>query len=224
MIIKHSEKLKVGVIDYGVGNLASVMKALNFLNIDAILVEKTSTINLTDSLILPGVGNFANCKKLLDIGGWTQSILEESLVKQKPLLGICLGMHLLGSKGYEGSENEKDITGLCLINGTVSSLKNSGCSARIPHVGWNSIVIKEPNSPIFNGIPDKTDFYFVHSYGFFPANTNNIVASVQYGGLLIPVAIQNRHIWGVQFHPEKSSKAGLRLLNNFYNYALNVKD
>lgn len=221
--MKLSNKFKVGLIDYGVGNLGSVISAFNVMDIDVRLIEKASDLKLADCLILPGVGNYASCKALLDAGGWTQSLVEETYFRQKPLLGICLGMQLLSTEGYEGAKKGEKISGLSFVEGSIISLKDSGCSDRIPHVGWNSISIQQTKSPIFNGIPNITDFYFVHSYRFIPDNIESIVASVDYGGLSIPAAIQNQHIWGVQFHPEKSSKAGLKLLSNFYNYSINAK-
>ena len=205
--------MKVGVLDYGVGNLGSVLRALEELHATPVLIDRAIDAHQADALLLPGVGGFAECKRLLDAGGWSQAIREEVLVYDKPLLGICLGMQLLADSGEEGASPEAPIPGLGLIPGHVGSLKALGCTARVPHVGWNSITVRNPSS-LFDGIPDGTDFYFVHSYAFVPDNSEDVVATTDYD-VQIAAAVARGHVWGTQFHPEKSSRAGFRLLKNF---------
>ena len=213
--------MKVAIIDYGVGNLGSVARSLEELKVKPVLVDRAVDLHLSDSLILPGVGNFAECAKILESGGWNNSILEEVNEKKKPILGICLGMQLLASYGLEGSLNlDKKVTktkGLGLIPGTVKSLKKLGCDLSIPHVGWNEVTYTNSYQALFDKIPENTDFYFVHSYAFLPENTDHIIANTKYS-VSVVAAVNNKHIWGTQFHPEKSSRAGLKLLENFiYN-------
>ena len=208
--------MRVGVIDYGVGNLGSVIRALEELRVTPVLITRAIDMHTADSLILPGVGNFADCAKLLGDGGWLQSLRDEVQVDGKPLLGICLGMQLLATTGMEGTENNAAIgtSGLGFIPGRVESLRSLGCSLRIPHVGWNEVTSHMTSSGLFNGIPDSTDFYFVHSYAFVPDDPTHVLATTVYD-IPITAAVRCGHIWGTQFHPEKSSRAGFQLLRNF---------
>ena len=205
--------VKVGVIDYGVGNLGSVLRALEELEVTPVRLRRTANIHQPDALILPGVGNFTECKRLLDVGGWSEAIREAASVYNKPLLGICLGMQLLADSGDEGAKDANGTPGLGLIPGRVVSFKTLGCSLRIPHVGWNSIVIKS-RAHLMRAIPDGTDFYFVHSYAFVPQNPDHLLATTAYD-VQVTAAVGRGHIWGTQFHPEKSSRAGFQILRNF---------
>jgi glutamine amidotransferase len=208
--------MRVGVIDYGVGNLGSVMRALEELRVSPTLITRAIDMHTADSLILPGVGNFADCARLLDEGGWSQALRDEVQGAQKPLLGVCVGMQLLATSSMEGAGvNAPDGTpGLGFIPGRVEHLRTLGCSLRVPHVGWNEIGNAPTSGGLFDGIPDGTDFYFVHSYAFVPEDPTDVVATTDYG---VPViaAVRRGRIWGTQFHPEKSSRAGFRLLRNF---------
>lgn len=208
--------MKVGVIDYGVGNLGSVARALEELRATPVLVTRAIDIHNVDSLILPGVGNFADCAQLLNDGGWSQALREEVQGAGKPLLGICLGMQLLASTSMEGvSEGATDSArGLGFIPGRVVGLRLLGCPLRIPHVGWNEVTSHATSGGLFNEIPDGTDFYFVHSYAFIPDDPTHVLATVDYG-LPVTAVVRSGHIWGTQFHPEKSSRAGFRLMRNF---------
>ena len=213
--------MKVAIIDYGVGNLGSVARSLESLKVKPILVNRPADINLADSIILPGVGNFTECAKILENDGWSKIILEQVNKKKKPILGICLGMQLLASFGLEGSLNQdsEGVKGLGLIPGSVINLKELGCNLSIPHVGWNEINLENKFESVFYEIPKNTDFYFVHSYAFLPENLDHIIAKTEYG-ISIVAAVRNKHIWGTQFHPEKSSRAGLKLLENFINISI----
>jgi len=208
--------MRVGVIDYGVGNVGSVMRALEELSATPILVSTPADMKKVDKLILPGVGNFSDCARLLDEGGWMKALPEEVLANNKPLLGICLGMQLLATLGTEGATKEMDdgMPGLDLIPGRIESLKTLGSSLRIPHVGWNEVTYHDAGNSLFSGIPELTDFYFVHSYAFVPINPDHVLAKTSYG---IPVvaAVRSGNVYGTQFHPEKSSRAGFQLLDNF---------
>ena len=207
--------MKVGVIDYGVGNLGSVMQALEELHVTPVLLTHAIDVHTVDSLILPGVGNFADCARLLDGGGWTQTLRDEVLVAGKPLLGVCLGMQLLASFSTEGAENTTNSTpGLGFIPGRVENMRTLGCGLRIPHVGWNEVTSHAKSGGLFDGIPDGTDFYFVHSFAFVPDDPAHEVAATVYD-IPVTAAVRHGHIWGTQFHPEKSSRAGFRLLRNF---------
>ena len=209
--------MKVGVIDYGVGNLASVLRALKELRVTPVLVNRAIDMHATDRLILPGVGNFADCARLLNDGGWSNALRDEVLGFNRPLLGVCVGMQLLADSSTEGGVAGQDTPGLGFIPGQVHHLQSMGCTQRVPHVGWNSIVCSHPNDPLFDGITDGTDFYFVHSYAFLPRDDLNVLATTDYG-VPVTAVVRRGHIWGTQFHPEKSSHAGLRLLNNFIKF------
>jgi imidazole glycerol-phosphate synthase subunit HisH len=205
--------MRVGILDYGVGNLGSVSRSLEELEVEAILIDKSEDVHLADALILPGVGGFTECMRILDSGGWTEAIRHEVLAQSKPILGICLGMQLLADFGEEGASLQEPTKGLGLVSGRIVSLKSLGCELRIPHVGWNSI--KVLGAPLlFDTIPDHTDFYFVHSYAFELDLKESLIATFDYG-IEITAAVNFNHVWGTQFHPEKSSRAGFRLLKNF---------
>lgn len=208
--------MRVGVIDYGVGNLGSVARALEELRVTPILVARAADAHTVDSLILPGVGNFSDCAKLLDDGGWVQALRDEVYAGVKPLLGICLGMQLLANTSMEGVVEgaHRSSPGLGFIPGRVESLRTLGCDLRIPHVGWNEVTSRTSVGGLFDGIPDGTDFYFVHSYAFVPDDPSHVLATTVYG-IPVTAAVRCGHIWGTQFHPEKSSRAGFQLLRNF---------
>ncbi len=205
--------MKVGVLDYGVGNLGSVLRALEELRATPLVIDRAIDAHRADALILPGVGSFAECKKILDERGWSEAIRSEVSVYKKPLLGICLGMQLLADFGEEGASAERPIAGLGLIPGRVIGLRSWGAHVRIPHVGWNSI-LKIGDNLLFDGIPDGTDFYFVHSYAFMPESSEDVIAVTDFGAD-VTAAVGRGNVWGTQFHPEKSSRAGFQLLKNF---------
>lgn len=208
--------MKVGVIDYGVGNLGSVMRALEDLRVTPALVARAVDLHANDSLILPGVGNFAECAQMLVEGGWFQALRDEVLGANKPLLGVCLGMQLLASRGMEGAgaERPEGVPGLGFIPGDVRHLRDLGCALRVPHVGWNEVTAKGRGRGLFDRIPDGVDFYFVHSYAFVPEDASDVLATTEYG-VRLTAAVRRGRVWGTQFHPEKSSHAGRQLLRNF---------
>lgn len=206
--------MKVGVIDYGVGNLGSVLRALEELRVAPVLVNRAVDMHAADCLILPGVGNFADCVRLLAAGGWITALRDEVQGYNRALLGVCVGMQLLADSSTEGAEEGQGTPGLGFIPGQVRHLRSFGCTQRVPHVGWNGITRMRSDDPLFEGIPDGTDFYFVHSYAFAPQDSVDVLATTDYG-VPVTVAVRRGHVWGTQFHPEKSSRAGFRLLKNF---------
>lgn len=205
--------MKVAIINYGMGNLNSVRRSFEEVGADAVVVNHPSTLYEVDRIVLPGVGSFAEGMAHLNQGGWVSALHDVVNLHNKPLLGICLGMQMLASKGYEGDETK----GLGFISGEVKRIDLLGCNERIPHMGWNEVRYKTKNV-MFDSIPDASDFYFVHSYAFVPTNLDNLIATVDYGCELTAV-ISNNHVFGCQFHPEKSSKAGRQLLSNFMSYS-----
>jgi glutamine amidotransferase len=194
------------------GNIGSIRRALEDLGADTFVAEHPSALFDANRIVLPGVGAFAEAMGRLHGEGWSDAL--DRLVKEqgRPLLGICLGMQLLASSGDEGGPNP----GLGFIAGKVKRLDTLGCTLRIPHVGWNDIVTV-PDDPLFTHIPQDTDFYFVHSFAFVPDDNRCCIAKTHYE---IPVvaAVRSGHIYGTQFHPEKSSRAGRQVLRNFLEY------
>lgn len=204
--------MRVAIVDYGMGNLGSVARALGELGADAYIAERAERLADAQRVVLPGVGSFAEGMLRLNDGGWTAA-LRAQVAEGKPLLGICLGMQLLVSTGTEGGGGK----GLDLIPGQVQRLDMLGCRERIPHVGWNSIKLSTIAAVLFHEIPDDTDFYFVHSFAVSDVPAENIVAEVDYGVRLV-AAVARGVVFGTQFHPEKSSKAGFRILKNFLEF------
>jgi imidazole glycerol-phosphate synthase subunit HisH len=209
--------MKVGIIDYGVGNLGSVAKAIEALGVARLcpaLVDRPADLQTQDCLILPGVGNFAGCSQLLEAGGWSDAIRGAVKSQGRPLLGICVGMQLLADSSEEGAISGQDWPGLGLVPGRVRHLRALGCTLRVPHVGWNDITAEANADRLLQGVPDHTDFYFVHSYAFVPEDPADIAAVTHYG-IPVPAVVRRGTVWGTQFHPEKSSRAGFRVLRNF---------
>jgi len=196
----------IGIIDYEMGNLASVQKALTFLKAESVISSDPVELNNCKYLILPGVGSYYEAMQNIHSKNLTNFIKHSTLDQKKPFLGICLGMQLLSQMGTEDTKCE----GLGLIEGTVELIPDHGLP--IPHIGWNNIYI-EQESPIFNDIK-ILDFYFVHSYYFKASKLENILASTEYGKK-ITAMVKKDNILGAQFHPEKSQDSGLQLLKNF---------
>lgn len=201
--------MSIAIVNYGMGNLASVSRALETIGHEAVIANYPEELRSASHIILPGVGAFAQGIDRLNENGWTAEIGRLVRDQGRPLLGICLGMQFLASRGKEGGERE----GLGLIDGDIAHLADLGCGERVPHVGWNELHIDRAD-PLFSTIPEGTDYYFVHSYGFRVADERHRLASVRYG-CNVAAVVRRDNIWGTQFHPEKSSKAGLQLLRNF---------
>lgn len=200
----------VAIIDYGAGNLSSVKKALDYLGAENEITQDRDRILSASHVILPGVGSF---------GDAMNSMRERNLVDtvkmaaaEKPFLGICLGLQLL----FERSEESPGAEGLGILKGEIVSIpKDKGI--KVPHIGWNSISLKQTDG-IFSGIDDESYFYFVHSFYLKGADENVVAATTQYS-VEIECAVQKGRLCATQFHPEKSSKVGLQILNNFLKEA-----
>lgn len=200
--------MNVGIVNFGLGNIASVHKAVETVGHRAFILDDPAHLAGTDRIILPGVGAFGDGMLRLERGGWVGPI-HDAAVARKPLLGICLGMQFLADSGTEGGECK----GLGLIPGTIVSLRELGCSERVPHVGWNETRTRREDE-LFAGLPGTNDYYYVHSYAFRAGSDEDVLATVDYG-CEITAVVRRASVWGTQFHPEKSSKAGLHLLRNF---------
>lgn len=201
--------METAIIDYGMGNLLSVQRAFEKCGSDAIITDNPLELREAERIVLPGVGAFPDAMENLKKGGWLEELDRAVLQKKTPLLGICLGMQLLAEKSYEVCE----CSGLGYIPGEIIRFQSKEENERIPHVGWNEIEICTDH-PIFDGIKDKTNYYFVHSYHFVTKNEADIVAKTPYCGEFVSVVARD-NIIGTQFHPEKSQKAGFRLIKNF---------
>jgi glutamine amidotransferase len=196
----------VAIIDYGMGNVASVQKALNFLKIDNVITGDHEVIKKAKTILLPGVGSFAQGMKNLNDRGLVELLTDEVVVKKKKFIGICLGMQLVMEKGIEPF----DCKGLGWVKGSVVKFELQDLN--VPHMGWNNIQIL--NDTYFNEC--KTDdFYFIHSYHVVPENKEDIAATVNYGFDVV-ASIQKDNIFATQFHPEKSQNAGLSILKTFF--------
>lgn len=206
--------MKVAIINYGMGNLGSVRRSLEEVGADVVIANHPSILYEVNRIVLPGVGAFPEGMSHLTKGGWVVALQETVLQQKKPLLGICLGMQMLADVGDEGVET----AGLGFIAGTVKRIDQLGCDQRVPHMGWNEVHYQAADHVLFQHIPDSSDFYFVHSYAFETRNTEDLLATTQYGSSLTAVVAKD-NIFGCQFHPEKSSKAGRQLLKNFMAYA-----
>jgi glutamine amidotransferase len=205
------------VVDYGLGNLASVQRAIRYLGKNVTVTDNAKKIAAADSLILPGVGAFAHGMMNLNEKGLINEIKHFS-VEEKPLLGICLGMQLLMSIGEESGINK----GLDLIQGKVlhfSQFEQFDRSYKVPHIGWNALEVPRKEASwddtILDGIPVNSYVYFVHSFVVVPNNDDHVLASTIYGDLQYCAVAQKRSIYGCQFHPENSGEVGLQILKNF---------
>ena len=199
----------IAVIDYGVGNLFSVEKALMQFATDVLITGDKELIAKADKLVLPGVGDFGECMSNLEATGLIPTI-RECIAKGTPLLGICIGEQIL----FEGSEESPGVKGLGIIPGVVRKIKANGL--KVPHMGWNNISLTEAGSKsaLFKGLDQKPYMYFVHSYYAVPQDSGFITAETEYGSRLT-AAVKKGNVQAVQFHPEKSGDTGLRLLKNF---------
>lgn len=196
----------IAVINYGLGNLHSVHKALAFVGGDAQVTSDPETILKADKVVLPGVGAFADGMSGLERHGLSDAV-QKVAIQGKPLLGICLGMQLL----FEESDEQGIHQGLALLSGKVVQFQEPGI--KVPQIGWNQVNITR-ESPLNRGIQDGEYFYFNHSYYCVPENADDAIAMTEYG-LRFSSAVEQGNIYGVQFHPEKSQKTGLRIMKNF---------
>lgn len=200
--------MNVGVINYGMGNIDSVCRAVEHIGYDVDIITRSSELEAVSHIILPGVGTYSAAMDHLNQSGLLEAIKYQVIEANKPILGICLGMQILSDVGEEVHLTK----GLGLIPGKVIKLKSSTNEEKIPHVGWNEV--RHQDDGLFSEIISGKDFYFVHSYHFISSKPENIVATTPYCGETV-TAIRSGHVYGVQFHPEKSQKNGLKLIQNF---------
>ena len=196
---------QIAIIDYGVGNLRSVEKAFAAMGCDAVVTSDVALLQNAERLVLPGVGAFGACMQALTERGF-DDLVRERVKRGVPLLGVCVGMQML----FEQSEEFGQTVGLGLLKGVVRRFSSD---LVVPHVGWNQIHQRECH-PLFEGVPDQSFFYFVHSFYCEPADKNAVMGETDYGVTYASVVAQG-NVCGVQFHPEKSQAVGLRLLKNF---------
>ncbi len=196
----------VAIIDYGMGNVLSVQKALSKLGIDSIVTADKNQISASSHIILPGVGSFNRAMKNLNEKELINTLHHEVKVVKKPFLGICLGMQLLADHGFEDGETK----GLGFIEGIVKEIPSNNLP--VPHIGWNEINIK--NAQYFGNVKDN-NFYFVHSFYLEASNVEDVAATVNYG-IELTAAVQKDNIFGTQFHPEKSQEEGIAVLKSFF--------
>lgn len=197
----------IAIIDYGMGNLRSVQKAIEHTGHETCITQKPADVRRAQGVILPGVGAMRPAMEKLQNLGFIDPI-KEAIADRKPFLGICLGFQLLFEKSSEGG----DVAGLGILEGTVERFDNK--NLKVPHMGWNQIKINNPLCPIFNRVKNETNAYFCHSYYVKPKDTSLVVTVTEYGKPFAS-SIQRGNLFGVQFHPEKSQTVGLQILNNF---------
>lgn len=195
----------IAIVDYGAGNIFSVKNALDYIGVENQLTADAKDLVNADRIILPGVGAFPWAMKMLNSSGLVDVIREQA--KVKPFLGICLGMQLIFDKGYEFEETD----GLGLIKGTVKKIERDDLS--IPHMGWNSLIVNN-ECPLLDGLSQDEYVYFVHSYAAV-CDDKDVAAYCDYGGKITALVYDGKYVYGSQFHPEKSSAAGLKMLKNF---------
>ena len=207
--------MNVTIVDYNSGNISSVVNSFNEVAKKKVNIEVTSDLNKiksSDKLVLPGQGSFRSCVNALNgIKGLVDTLNEFALNEKKPLLGICVGLQMFADIGYEETETK----GLRWISGKVSKIDNKEGKFKLPHIGWNQINIVKENK-IFKNIENRSHMYFVHSYEFVPEDKTVISATTDYSSNIV-CAVEKGNIFGTQFHPEKSDKIGLKIIDNFIN-------
>ena len=207
--------MNVTIVDYKSGNISSVINSFKEVAKNKVTIEVTSDLNKiksSDKVVLPGQGSFKSCVDALNkIEGLTDTLSEFAINYKKPLLGICVGLQMFADIGYEEIETK----GLGWIAGKVQKINSQNGKYKLPHIGWNQInIVKE--SQLFKGIENNSHVYFVHSYEFIPKDKKIISATTEYSSNIV-CSVQKENIFGTQFHPEKSDKIGLRIVENFIN-------
>jgi len=205
--------MNVTIVDYNSGNISSVINSFKEVAKDKVNIKVTAdlkNIKSSDKVVLPGQGSFKSCIDALNnINGLVDTLNEFAIDDKKPLLGICVGLQMFADVGYEETETK----GLGWISGKVSKIDNQNGKYKLPHIGWNEINIMT-DSKIFKDIENKSHMYFVHSYEFIPEDKSVISATTDYSSDIV-CAVEKENIFGTQFHPEKSDKMGLRIVENF---------
>ena len=205
--------MNVTIVDYNSGNISSVINSFKEVAQDKANIEVSSDLNkikLSDKVVLPGQGSFKSCVDALNnVDGLIDTLNEFAINNKKPLLGICVGLQMFADIGYEETETK----GLGWISGKVLKIDNKNGEFKLPHIGWNQIKIVK-DSKIFQNIENNSHMYFVHSYEFVPNDKNVISATTDYSSNIV-CSVEKENIFGTQFHPEKSDKAGLKIIDNF---------
>ena len=207
--------MKVTIVDYNSGNISSVINSFQEVAKDKVNIEVTSDLNKiksSDKIVLPGQGSFKSCVEALNsIDGLVDTLNDTVISKKKPLFGICVGLQMFADIGFE----EKETKGLGWISGNVLKIDNQNGKYKLPHIGWNEINIVK-DSKIFREIENNSHMYFVHSYEFIPEDKDIISATTDYSSNIV-CSVEKENIFGTQFHPEKSDKIGLKIIDNFIN-------
>ena len=205
--------MNVTIVDYNSGNISSVINSFTEVAKGTVNLEVTSDLNKiksSDKVVLPGQGSFKSCIDALNsINGLTDTLNEFVINKKKPLFGICVGLQMFADVGYEETETK----GLGWISGKVSKIDNKNGEYKLPHIGWNQINIVK-DSKIFKDVGNNSHMYFVHSYEFIPEDKNVISATTDYSSNIV-CSVEKENIFGTHFHPEKSDKIGLKIIDNF---------
>ena len=205
--------MNVTIVDYKSGNISSVINSFKEVAKDKVTIEVTSDLNKiksSDKVVLPGQGSFKSCVDALNkIKGLVDTLNEFAINNKKPLLGICVGLQMFADVGYE----ENETRGLGWISGKVLKIDNQNGKFKLPHIGWNEIEFQK-ESKLFKNIKNKSHMYFVHSYEFIPEDQSVISATTDYSSKIV-CAVERENLFGTQFHPEKSDKTGLKIIENF---------
>ena len=207
--------MNITIVDYNSGNISSVINSFSEVAKDKVFIDVSSDLNKiksSDKVVLPGQGSFKSCMdSLKSINGLIDTLNEFTLNNKKPLLGICVGLQMFADIGYEETETK----GLGWISGKVSKINNQNGKFKLPHIGWNQINIVK-DGKLFKDIENNSHVYFVHSYEFIPQDNDVISATTDYSSNFV-CAVEKENIFGTQFHPEKSDKIGLNIIENFIN-------
>ena len=207
--------MNVTIVDYNSGNISSVINSFTEVAKGTVNLEVTSDLNKiksSDKVVLPGQGSFKSCIDALNsINGLTDTLSEFVMIDKKPLFGICVGLQMFANVGYEETETK----GLGWLPGKVLKIDNKNGKYKLPHIGWNQINIVK-DSKIFKDVENNSHMYFVHSYEFIPEDKDVISAITDYSSNIV-CSVEKENIFGTQFHPEKSDKVGLKIINNFIN-------
>ena len=207
--------MNVTIVDYNSGNISSVINSFKEAAKDKVNIEVTANLNKiksSDKVVLPGQGSFKSCIDALNsIKGLVDTLNEFAINNKKPLLGICVGLQMFADIGYEETETK----GLGWIPGKISKINNQNGKFKLPHIGWNQINILK-DSKILKNVENNSHMYFVHSYEFIPKDKDVISATTDYSSNIV-CSVEKENIFGTQFHPEKSDKLGLQIINNFIN-------
>ncbi len=212
--------MKVAIIDYGSGNLRSAAKALaraageSAIETEIAVTAQAGDLDGAERIVLPGVGAFGDCMAGLGaLDGMLEALAANVIAGGKPFLGICVGMQLMAARGVEHGIHR----GLCWIAGEIGAIEPVDPALKIPHMGWNELVLATPDHPILHDIPSRAHVYFVHGFGLRDADPAEVMARVDYGGDVIAV-VGRDNLVGTQFHPEKSQRTGLTILQNFLGW------